>query len=200
MRGFLHLEELDNLGKTGKKGADLSKTANSRNCLVKKRRFMENLENENLEKTQEVKENQDFDYKKYREERIKNRVEKSIFKDLGVQNLDEIKEKFSLIDSYKTQIQNLEEKAKELETNKYKFEVLKSGIDEEFVDFVVDKLQKQVSDKKDFLSLFSNFKENNPRFLKQSKITVSTSPNFETNSKINSFSQKFNSAIRNKLG
>ena len=161
---------------------------------------MENLENENLEKTQEVKENQDFDYKKYREERIKNRIEKSIFKDLGVQNLDEIKEKFSLIDSYKTQIQNLEEKAKELETNKYKFEVLKSGIDEEFVDFVVDKLQKQVSDKKDFSSLLSNFKENHPKFLKQSKITVSTSPNFETNSKINSFSQKFNSAIRNKLG
>ena len=145
---------------------------------------MENLENENLEKTQEVKENQDFDYKKYREERIKNRVEKSIFKDLGVQNLDEIKEKFSLIDSYKTQIQNLEEKAKELETNKYKFEVLKSGIDEEL----------------DFLSLLSNFKENHPKFLKQSKITVSTSPNFETNSQINSFSQKFNSAIRNKLG
>ena len=65
---------------------------------------MENLENENLEKTQEVKENQDFDYKKYREERIKNRVEKSIFKDLGVQNLDEIKEKFNLIDSYKTRV------------------------------------------------------------------------------------------------
>ena len=151
---------------------------------------MENLENENLEKTQEVKENQDFDYKKYREERIKNRVEKSIFKDLGVQNLDEIKDKFSLIDTYKTQIQNLEEKAKELETNKYKFEVLKSGI---------DKLQKQVNDKKDFLSLLSNFKENHPKFLKQSKITVSTSPNFETNSKINSFSQKFNNAIRNKL-
>ena len=48
----------------------------------------------------------------------------------------------------------MEEKAKELETNKYKFEVLKSGIDEEFVDFVVDKLQKQVSNKKDFSSLF----------------------------------------------
>lgn len=160
---------------------------------------MENLENENLEKTQEVKENQDFDYKKYREERIKNRVEKSIFKDLGVQNLDEIKDKFSLIDMYKTQIQNLEEKAKELETNKYKLEVLKSGIDEEFVEFVVDKLQKQVSDKKDFLSLLSNFKENHPKLLKQSKITVSTSPNFETNSQINSFSQKFNNAIRNKL-
>ena len=60
---------------------------------------MENLENENLEKTQEFKENQDFDYKKYREERIKNRVEKFIFKDLRVQNLDEIKEKFSLVDS-----------------------------------------------------------------------------------------------------
>ena len=60
---------------------------------------MENLENENLEKTQEFKENQDFDYKKYREKRIKNRVEKFIFKDLRVQNLDEIKEKFSLVDS-----------------------------------------------------------------------------------------------------
>ena len=91
---------------------------------------MENLENENLEKTQEVKENQDFDYKKYREERIKNRVEKSIFKDLGVQNLDEIKEKFSLIDSYKTQIQNLEEKAKELETLTNETSTLKSAIAE----------------------------------------------------------------------
>ena len=200
MRGFLHLEELDNLGKTGKKELTFQKQLIRGTASLKKRRFMENLENENLEKTQEVKENQDFDYKKYREERIKNRVEKSIFKDLGVQNLDEIKDKFSLIDTYKTQIQNLEEKAKELETNKYKFEVLKSGIDEEFVDFVVDKLQKQVSDKKDFSSLLSNFKENHPKFLKQSKITVSTSPNFETNSKINSFSQKFNNAIRNKLG
>ena len=37
MRGFFRLEELDNLGKTGKKGADLFKTANSRNCLVKKK-------------------------------------------------------------------------------------------------------------------------------------------------------------------
>ncbi len=81
----------------------------------------------------------------------------------------------------------MEEKAKEFETNKYKFEVLKSGIDEEFINFVIDKLQKQVSDKKDFSPPFSNFKEFILNILKCSKIAVSISTNFESNSKLTFF-------------
>ena len=145
---------------------------------------------------------QSFDYRKEREERIKNKSEKAIFSELRVKSIDEIKSIFDSVESFKKQISDLEEKVKEGNLNKNRLEVLKSGIDDEFVDFVVDSLNKQVSDTQDFSSLLSKFKEEHPKYLKNyesTQIKLNTSPNFEGINKSQDFSHAFSNAVRNKL-
>ena len=93
-------------------------------------------DNEVIEDNQDTKPS--FDYKKEREERIKNRVEKAFFNELGVKSIEEIKEALKSIPELKKQVD-------EGKLNHCKLQTLKAGIDDEFVDFVVDKLNKQVT-------------------------------------------------------
>ena len=147
-------------------------------------------DNEVIEDNQDTKTN--FDYKKEREERIKNKTEKAIFNELGVKSIEEIKEALNSIPELKKQVN-------EGKLNHCKLQTLKAGIDEEFVDFVVDKLNKQVTEKEDFKTLLDKFKNEHPRYLKQSQIKVNTASNFEGVNKTQNFSQRFNDIIRRKI-
>ena len=170
---------------------------------MEEKQEVQNSESE--EKVIEEKEEENkqvFDYKKEREERIKNRTEKAIFNELGVKSLEEIKKNFNLISDYEKQIEELEKQVNEGKNNQYKVQVLKAGIDEEFLDYVVDKLKKEVSEKEDFKTVLEKFKEKHPRYLKQAEnrqIRVNTAPNLENISKGKNFSEKFNEIIRRKV-
>lgn len=149
------------------------------------------------EKQEETK--QSYDYRKEREERIKNRTEKAILGELGAKSFDEVKEALSSIDGYKNKITELEKEVSEGKLNHCRLQTLKAGIDEEFVDYVVDKLSKQVNEKQNFKTLLDKFKGEHPRYLRQSQIRVNTSSNFEGASKTHSFSEQFNDVIRKKI-
>ena len=149
------------------------------------------------EKQEEIK--QTYDYRKEREERIKNKTERAIFSELGVKSIDEIKEALNSINGYKNQITELEKQVNEGKLNHCKVQALKAGIDDEFVDFVVDKINKQVTDKEDFKTLLEKFKSEHPRYLRQSQIRVNTASNFEGTNKTRNFSQQFNDVIRRKI-
>ena len=157
-------------------------------------------DNENVSENQDTKQN--FDYRKEREERIKNKAERAICNELGVKSIDEIKNALNSINGYKNQISELEKQVSEGKINQYKVQVLKAGIDEEFVDYVVDSLQKQVTEKEDFKTLLDKFKSEHPRYLRQSEykqIKVNTSSNFESANKSKNFSEQFNDIIRRKI-
>lgn len=157
-----------------------------------------NQENAIIEEKQEESK-QAYDYRKEREERIKNKTERAIFNELGVKSIDEIKDALNSINGYKNQITELEKQVSEGKINRCKVQALKAGIDDEFVDFVVDKINKQVTDKEDFKTLLDKFKSEHPRYLRQSQITVNTASNFEGMNKTRNFSEKFNDVIRRKI-
>ena len=120
--------------------------ASQRNCPFKKQSIrgttsLKKGDSMSEEITEVEYTKQSFDYRKEREERIKNKAEKAIFSELGVKSIDEIKSIFDSVESFKKQISDLETKVKEGNLNKNRLEVLKSGIDDEFVDFVVDSLE-----------------------------------------------------------
>lgn len=164
---------------------------------------MEEKLNTQIETHEDVSENkeekQEFDYRKQREERIKSKVEKAFLSEFGAKSMEDLKKDFKLIDDYRSEIDDLKNQLNESKSNGYKLEALKSGIDEEFIDYVADKLQKQITQKDDFKSLLGKFKAEHPRYLKQSGIKINTSPNFENSGKGQSFSEAFNGVIKRKI-
>jgi hypothetical protein len=78
-----------------------------------------------------------------------------------------------------------------------KLEVLKSGFDEKFVDFIVHELGQA----ENFSESLTKFKGENPQYLKnQDKgIKYSTAPNFENCYQNKDISKRFNEVIYKKI-
>jgi hypothetical protein len=165
--------------------------------------------NENTEETQEnIQENtteenqtskQPFDYKKEREERIKHKTEKNFLNEIGVKSMDEIKQKLESLDTYVNELNNLKSELEKSKVNGYKVEILKSGFDDRFADYIVHDLQSQVSEGKDFNKELNKYKESNPQFLKNEKaIKYTTSSDFESSKSATSTNQRMNDFLSGK--
>jgi hypothetical protein len=145
------------------------------------------------EEIHEKTEDQPFDYKKEREERIKHKVEKSFLSDLGVNSFDEVKKAFNSLDSYKKQVDELKNEVSKSKESERKLEVLKQGFDEKFVDYIVHELNNKSTENEDFSVLLQKFKDENSQFLKNNtSIKFNTSPNFETSGKLKDSHQRMN--------
>ena len=133
----------------------------------------------------------EFDYRKAREERIVRNTEKRILKDLGVDSFEDVKEKLK---------QNIDI-AKELETQKdngRKLSVFSAGFDDQFVDFVAHEVKKIKKEDENFDDALQRYKKNHTQFLRNSKIQINTSPDFESKHKIDSNHDLMNNLIRGR--
>lgn len=134
---------------------------------------------------------EEFDYRKAREERIIRNTEKRILKDLGADSFDDVKERLK---------QNIN-MSKELETQKdngRKLSVFSAGFDDQFVDFVAHEVNKLKKEDENFEDALQKYKKNHSQFLRNTKIQMSTSPDFESKTKINSNHDLMNELIRGK--
>lgn len=78
----------------------------------------------------------------------------------------------------------------------YKFDVLKNGVNEKFVDFVTADILKNKSEDQDFKELLSSYIENNPQYLNNNFLSVSTSPQSNNQSESTTSSDMINKLIR----
>lgn len=78
----------------------------------------------------------------------------------------------------------------------YKFDVLKNGVNEKFVDFVTADILKNKGEDQDFKELLSNYIENNPQYLNNNFLSVSTSPQSNNQSETTTSSDMINKLIR----
>jgi regulator of protease activity HflC (stomatin/prohibitin superfamily) len=144
------------------------------------------------EKTQEI------ENLKYRIERAEKNKEKEILSELGAESFENVKKKLESVANYEKQVIELKGKIAKAETLKYKVEVLQSGFDDKFVDFVIHELQGKVSEKENFSEILKKFKEENPQYLKnQDKgIKFNTAPSFGGAKTYQSASEIINHLIR----
>lgn len=80
--------------------------------------------------------------------------------------------------------------------NEYKFDVLKTGVNEKFVDFVTTDILKNKTDEQDFKELLNSYIEDNPQYLNNNFMKVSTTPQSNNPSDISSSSDMINKLIR----
>lgn len=142
------------------------------------------------EPSEEVK----FDYRKAREERIIRNTERRILKDLGEHSFEEIKEK----------LKSRANAIKELETQKNngrKFNVLSSGFDDQFVDFIVHDITRSLKDGASFDDALEKYKKTHPQFLRNSPKgpMINTAPTFENNQVSVSSHARMNDFFRGKI-
>jgi hypothetical protein len=159
-------------------------------------------ETEIQEKENTVLKSENQNWLKHRLEREREKATKQILNELGAESTEYAKEKLESIANYQKQISDLQNQIKLAKELEFKVEVLRGGIDEKFVDFVVHELKSKVSETEKFSDIFENFKNENPHYLKQSGnkgIKFSTSSNFEKKIEKKNISQEFNEAILRKL-
>jgi hypothetical protein len=119
-----------------------------------------------------------FDFVKERVERAKNQTEKAILAQLGVNSLSDVKQKFTSLENFKKDVENLKNELSKAKLNEYKIELLKSGFDERFLNFAVSEINEKVTENKNFLDILEEYKKENPQFLKQNDfIKMKTAPN-----------------------
>ena len=137
----------------------------------------ENIENVEIKEEIQTKEESDqekFDYKKAREERLIKNTEKKILKDLGVISFEDAKAKIS-------QNEELEKELALQRNNAKKLMTYKSGVDDAFVDYVSYEVNKNLKEGEKFEEALKKFTKDNPQFLKNSSnIKFNSSPDFET--------------------
>lgn len=84
----------------------------------------------------------------------------------------------------------------ESKNNAYKLDVLKTGVNEKFVDFVTSDILKNKADDQDFAELLSSYIDNNPQYLSNNFMSVSTSPQSNNPSDATTSSDMINKLIR----
>lgn len=134
---------------------------------------------EPYEKIQEQEQKSDNqNWLKYRLERAKEQGVKQVFQDLGVESIDEVKEIYRKLEETTKSYQQMKTEADKARNYEQKLEVLKSGFDEKFVDYIAYKLGQT----ENFTESLTKFKDENPQYLKNqsSGIRINTSPSFET--------------------
>jgi hypothetical protein len=148
--------------------------------------------------TPEPEVNENF---KYRLERAKEQGAKQVLSDLGLDSIKSAKEKIELAQNLEKQVSQLNEQISKAKVFEYKTEVLQSGFDDKFVDFVLYAVKEKVTENENFSSLLAKFKQENPQYLRnqESNIKFSTSPNFEKVNANKDFSKLFNEAILRKI-
>ena len=156
----------------------------------------ENVKTDNTEQISENK-NQTNDNFKYRLERAKEQGVKQVLQDLGVESIDEVKEIYRKLEETTKNYQKMKTEADKARNYEQKLEVLKSGFDEKFVDYITYELGKSGN----FSESLQKFKKDNPQYLKKQEtgIKYSTSPNFENNYKSKDISKRFNEVIYQKI-
>lgn len=134
-------------------------------------------ENSNIS-AEENSKNQINDNFKYRLERAKEQGVKQVLQDLGVESIDEVKEIYRKLEETTKSYQQMKTEADKARNYEQKLEVLKSGFDEKFVDYIAYKLGQT----ENFTESLTKFKGENPQYLKNqsSGIRINTSPSFET--------------------
>ena len=156
----------------------------------------ENIKTDNAEQVPENK-NQTNDNFKYRLERAKEQGIKQVLQDLGVTSIDEVKGIYKKLEETTKNYQQMKIEVDKSKVYQRKLEVLKSGFDEKFVDFIVHEVGKS----EDFSKELENFKKNNPQYLKNQEtgIKYSTSPSFENHYQNKDISKRFNEVIYQKI-
>lgn len=146
---------------------------------------------------EENSKNQTNDNFKYRLERAKEQGVKQVLQDLGVESIDEVKQIYRKLEETTKNYQQMKTEADKAKNYEQKLEVLKSGFDEKFVDFIVHEVGKS----EDFSKELENFKKNNPQYLKNQEtgIKYSTSPSFENHYQNKDISKRFNEVIYQKI-
>lgn len=158
-------------------------------------------ENSNISETnisaEENNKNQINDNFKYRLERAKEQGVKQVLQDWGVESIDEVKQIYRKLEETTKNYQQMKTEADKAKNYEQKLEVLKSGFDEKFVDFIVHEVGKS----EDFSKELENFKKNNPQYLKNQEtgIKYSTSPSFENHYQNKDISKRFNEVIYQKI-
>lgn len=130
-------------------------------------------ENIDKEQIQEEQKEEQFDYKKAREERITKSTEKRILKDLGEESFESIKNKL------KRNKELEEELSKQINNGKI-LSSYKAGIDDKFVDYVTYEVNKKLKPDQKFEDALKAYTKDNPQFLRSTpSVSFKTSPNFE---------------------
>lgn len=152
------------------------------------------------EKIQEQEQKSDNqNWLKYRLERAKEQGVKQVLQDLGVESIDEVKEVYKKLEETTKNYQQMKTEADKARNYEQKLEVLKSGFDEKFVDYIAYKLGQT----ENFTESLTKFKDENLQYLKNqsSGIRINTSPSFESQNQIKKSQDDFmNDIIRNGLG
>lgn len=145
------------------------------------------------EENTQIKGQNNFDYRKVREDRIVRNTEKRILKDLGESSFESVKDK----------LKNHVDVLKELEIQKdngRKLNVYSAGFDDQFVDFVTHDVKIHQKEGEEFTEALAKYKKNHPQFLRQKqKIQFNTSPDLESRSFTDSYHSKMNDFFRGKI-
>lgn len=156
----------------------------------------ENVKTDNAEQISENK-NQTNDNFKYRLERAKEQGVKQVLQDLGATSIDEVKGIYKKLEETTKNYQQMKTEVDKSKVYQRKLEVLKSGFDEKFVDFIVHEVGKS----ENFSESLQKFKKDNPQYLKNQEtgIKYSTSPSFENHYQSRDISKRFNEVIYQKI-
>lgn len=162
----------------------------------------QNPTEENVNKTEVTEQmsenkNQTNDNFKYRLERAKEQGVKQVLTELGVTSIEEVKEIYKKLEETTKNYQQMKTEVDKSKVYQQKLEVLKSGFDEKFVDFIVHEVGKS----EDFSKGLEEFKRDNPQYLKnqETSIKYNTSPNFENHYQSKDISKRFNEVIYQKI-
>lgn len=101
------------------------------------------------------------------------------------------------------ELNNLKEKNNELnklysesKNTGYKFDVLKKGVNEKFVDFVTSDILKNKTEEQNFTDLLNSYVKDNPQYLTENYISVSTTPKVKENNTVIGTNEIINKLIR----
>lgn len=132
----------------------------------------------NNQTNNQTQEQEKFDYRKAREERLIKNTEKRILRDLGVNSFEDAKNLIS----------KSEELEKELDfqrDNHQKIKAYKAGIDDKFVDYVTYEVKRSLKENQKFEDVLKEFTKKNPQYLRNfSNIKFNSSPDFESSKNI----------------
>jgi len=100
---------------------------------------------------------------------------------LGADSVESVEKRLEATKTYEKQIKELQNEIVKAETLKQKVEVMQSGIDDKFIDFVIHELQTKATENEDFSESLNKFKENNPQYLKTTTqgVKFNTASSFE---------------------
>lgn len=84
----------------------------------------------------------------------------------------------------------------EMKNSSYKYDTLKNGVNERFVDFVASDVLKNKREDEDFSEALTRYIGDNPQFLNNNYMSVSTAPKTEIISDVTSSNDMINKLIR----